>query len=89
MFISCPVLKVSVLHHCITFPFFEHIESLQWVLFVCFFSDSLPWVELMSSRRKLWVTHDVEIIKVAGQNVGLTFKEVSADCKGNLVDCRI
>ena len=41
-------------------------------------SDSLPWVEMMSSRRKLWVSHDIEIIKDKSQNIGLTFREVSS-----------
>ena len=41
----------------------------------------------MSSRRKLWVTHDVDIQKVPGQALGLTFKDVGTS--GNLLHCDI
>lgn len=38
--------------------------------------DSIQWMELMSFRRKLWLAHDVEVIRVPGQNIGLSFGEV-------------
>ena len=31
---------------------------------------------MMSSKRKMWVLHDVEITKNQSQSIGLTFKEV-------------
>ncbi|XP_064636736.1 PDZ domain-containing protein 8-like isoform X2 [Lineus longissimus] len=37
--------------------------------------DKLPWHELMTSRRKLWMTHDIEILKGTTPSLGLLFKE--------------
>lgn len=42
-------------------------------------ADTMPWVELMSSRKKLWVAQDVELVKTAGQHIGITFREVSCE----------
>jgi hypothetical protein len=39
-------------------------------------SDSLPWTEMSSSRRKLWIAHEIEITKDKSQSIGLTFREV-------------
>ncbi len=56
----------------------------RWIIFPSsiirsFFavSDSLPWNEMMSSRGKKWVVHDVDITKQQSQSIGLTFKEVT------------
>ncbi|XP_074651149.1 PDZ domain-containing protein 8-like isoform X2 [Tubulanus polymorphus] len=37
--------------------------------------DKLRWVELVSNRRKLWITRDVDIFRGAAQSLGLVFKE--------------
>ena len=40
-------------------------------------TDTLQWVELLSSRKKLWISRDVEIMKQQAGFIGLTFKEVN------------
>ncbi|ESO99108.1 hypothetical protein LOTGIDRAFT_173946 [Lottia gigantea] len=37
--------------------------------------DYLPYKELVNSRRRVWVTHDIEVNKNNAQSVGLAFKE--------------
>ncbi|ELT94329.1 hypothetical protein CAPTEDRAFT_228988 [Capitella teleta] len=44
-------------------------------IYVSLAVDSLPWTEIMSSRRKIWVTHELEIVKDKSHNIGLTFRE--------------
>ncbi|CAH1777600.1 unnamed protein product [Owenia fusiformis] len=37
--------------------------------------DKLPWIEMMSSKRKLWVTHDIEIVRAQSPSIGIIFKD--------------
>lgn len=46
--------------------------------FLLCFVDSIQWIELMSFRHKLFMAHDAEVTRTAGQNIGLSFGEVTS-----------
>lgn len=66
---SVNLIIIIVVYGLFSFqPYFYGLDSV--------IVDSIQWMELMSFRRKLWLAHDVEVIRVPGQNIGLSFGEV-------------
>ena len=45
---------------------------------VLFVSDKMPWRELMTSRRHVWVSQDCLVTKHTFETIGLTMKDVSS-----------
>lgn len=43
-----------------------------------FIADTKPWKEIVRGQSRVWVLHDVEVIKALGESIGMTFKDVSS-----------
>ncbi|KAL5012622.1 hypothetical protein ScPMuIL_011173 [Solemya velum] len=37
--------------------------------------DTLPWLQMIDSKKKLWEIQDVEVVRTPSQSIGLIFKE--------------
>ncbi|XP_025087956.1 PDZ domain-containing protein 8-like isoform X2 [Pomacea canaliculata] len=73
---------------CITFirctrlPLVAHEATLYCIL--C--ADTKPWKEIVRGQSRVWVLHDVEVIKALGESIGMTFKDIyNLDRRGIVV----